>query len=81
MDRTILHELYPKEHLQEAIRQFSPFCLVTIMDSNETESAVRISAQAKPALKAEEIAGEFLNYLLDLSCRSFLAPGRRLSKP
>lgn len=80
-DHAILHDLYPKECLIEAIRQFSPFCEVTVMGSNNTESVIRISAEAKEPLRAEEITGEFLNYLLDLSCRLFLASAHPSSKP
>jgi hypothetical protein len=80
-DHIISHELYPKEHLQESIRQFLPFCLVAIIDSNEAESAIRISAETKGMLGAEEIVGEFLNYLLDLSCRSYLMSAGFSSNP
>jgi hypothetical protein len=77
----ILHDLYPKECLIEAVKQFSPFCEITVIGSHETESVINISAKPKETLKAEEIVGEFMNYLLDLSCRFFLASARLPSKP
>jgi hypothetical protein len=71
-EHVISHALYPKDCLLEAIKQFEPFCVVTTVSSSETESVIYISSKATTAMKTEVLTGEFLNYVLNLSCRSVL---------
>lgn len=70
---TIAHDLYPADCMLETIKQYREFCTVEISRSNEAESHICIYPKSGVPFQADQIVGEFFNYMLSLSCLSFLS--------
>ena len=67
------HDLYPEACILETIHKYEDFCAVKISKCDENKSMIYIYPNSDSSLSADQIIAEFLNYLLNLSCRSFFS--------
>lgn len=67
----LYHDLYPEDCILEAIQKYKDFCSFKVSKSDENSSLIYISPKSDSSLSAGQITAEFLNYLLNLSCRSY----------
>jgi len=73
------HDLYPEDCIVEAIHKYKDFCSLELLKSGENKSFLYIYTKSDSSVKVDQIISEFLNYLLDLSCRSFFSSQEQVS--
>jgi hypothetical protein len=65
---TLHHLIYPADCVRNAIATYESLCKVTIVERQPDRTLVQIQAQVD--INESNAAGEFLNYLLDMSVES-----------
>jgi hypothetical protein len=74
------HDLYPEACILATIHKFEDFCAVEVSKCDENKSMICIYPNSDSSLSADQIIAEFLNYLLNLSCRSFFSRLQQASR-
>ena len=64
--------IYPPESIEKAVLDYASICSVKITDRSATECVIELDDRVGSLSKGQQIANEFLNYLLDISLEHHL---------